>query len=64
MLGFDEKKAPKKRKASKHGKMVGTQLPEEMFKIIEEKIIGREYVSVSDYLRDLVRRDLKDRGFL
>lgn len=45
-------------------KMVGSQIPEDMYKLIEEHILNKEYVSVSDYIRDLIRKDLKERGLL
>jgi Arc/MetJ-type ribon-helix-helix transcriptional regulator len=41
---------------------VGTKLPEGIIKLIEKKIIPKEFVSMSDYLRHLIREDLKKRG--
>ena len=54
-------KKPRKRKGVR---TVGAQIPEEMYKILEEHIIGKAYVSASDYIRDLIRRDLEARGLL
>jgi Arc/MetJ-type ribon-helix-helix transcriptional regulator len=43
-------------------KAVGTKLPEGIIKLIERKIIPKEFVSMSDYLRHLIREDMKKRG--
>lgn len=41
---------------------VGTKLPEDVVEAIEKEIIPKEFVSMSDYLRYLIREDLKRRG--
>ena len=41
---------------------VGTKLPDDIVELIERRVIPREFVSMSDYLRHLIREDLKKRG--
>jgi Arc/MetJ-type ribon-helix-helix transcriptional regulator len=41
---------------------VGTKLPDDIVELIERKIIPKEFVSMSDYLRHLIREDMKKRG--
>jgi Arc/MetJ-type ribon-helix-helix transcriptional regulator len=41
---------------------VGTKLPDDIVELIEKRIIPKEFVSMSDYLRYLIREDLKKRG--
>lgn len=60
----DPVKTPKKSRRKTEVRTIGTQVPEEMYKIIKEHIIRKEYVSTSDYIRDLIRKDLKERGLL
>jgi len=61
----DPGKAEGKPKNKRKGvRTIGAQIPEEMYKILEEHIIGKSYISASDYIRDLIRRDLEARGLL
>lgn len=68
VLGFGEnkKEKPKKERHEKerHVKVVGAQIPVQMYQLIEEHVLGKEYVSISDYIRALIRNDLKRRGLL
>ena len=41
---------------------VGTKLPEGIVELIEKRIIPKEFVTMSDYIRQLIREDLKRRG--
>jgi len=43
---------------------VGTKIPESLVKIIERRIIPQEFVSMSDYIRHLIREDLKRRRLI
>ena len=41
---------------------VGTKLPRPIVETIKKKIIHKEFVSISDYIRHLIREDLERRG--
>lgn len=41
---------------------VGTKLPSDVVELIEKRVIPKEFVSMSDYLRTLIRHDLRKRG--
>lgn len=60
-----KQRQPGKRKFT-FSDVMQTRVPEhirhEVHKILEEKLAENEYVSESDYLRDLVIKDLKARG--
>ena len=43
---------------------VGTKIPKSLVKIIEKRIIPQEFVSMSDYIRHLIREDLKRRRLI
>ena len=43
---------------------VASKIPKKFFEIINEKIIKIEYTTISDYLRDLIREDLKKRELI
>jgi Arc/MetJ-type ribon-helix-helix transcriptional regulator len=57
---FSKRKDPKEVK--KKLIAVGTKIPSNIVEKIEKEIIPREFVSMSDYLRHLIREDLKKRG--
>ena len=43
---------------------VSTKIPQEWIELLEKYVIGstREYSNISEYLRDLIRGDMKKRG--
>jgi len=43
---------------------VGTKIPYEWKELLEKNVIGadKEYTSFSEYVRDLIRNDMKRRG--
>jgi len=43
---------------------ISTRIPQEWIDLIEQHIVGpaREYSNTSEYLRDLIRDDMKKRG--
>ncbi|MEM2181064.1 MAG: hypothetical protein QXP32_09660 [Nitrososphaeria archaeon] len=43
---------------------VASKIPRRFFEIINEKIVKLEYTTVSDYIRDLIREDLKKRNLI
>jgi len=43
---------------------VASKIPKKFFEIINEKIVKVEYTTISDYIRDLIREDLKKRGLI
>jgi len=43
---------------------VATRITEPMQKAIQKVLVANAHINVSDYLRDLIRRDLEQRGFL
>lgn len=45
-------------------KAVGVRLPSFMYELVLKNIINREYENFSDYVRDLIRQDLRERGLL
>ena len=51
-------------KKSDKNKIVCTVLPESTVKLIEEALQRTGAVNVSDFVRDAVRRYLKDLGYL
>ncbi|WP_148206239.1 hypothetical protein [Thermococcus gammatolerans] len=52
------------RTSKKNNVVLGTQVPSKWVDIIENELIGNEYVSISDYIRSLIRKDLTERGLL
>ena len=48
----------------KRGSQLGTKIPDEWRKMLEENVVGpdKEYASFAEYLRDLIREDMKRRG--
>lgn len=40
---------------------IGTKIPYDLVKTIKNEIIPNRFVSMSDYLRYLIRNDLKER---
>ena len=43
---------------------VGTKIPEEWKVLLETYVVGpdKEYTTYSEYIRDLIRNDMKERG--
>jgi len=43
---------------------IGTKIPEEWKELLEKHVVGagKEYTTFSEYIRDLIREDLKRRG--
>ena len=44
--------------------VIGARVSRQMYKAILKLLQQGSHVSVSDYLRDVLRRDLKERGLL
>jgi hypothetical protein len=44
--------------------VVGTRITKPMYVALLKRIAFDSHVTVSDYLRDLLRRDLEQKGFL
>ena len=42
--------------------MVATRVPNEMMELMERRMRAGNYASTSEYIRDLIRRDLEERG--
>jgi Arc/MetJ-type ribon-helix-helix transcriptional regulator len=55
MAGIEKKEA--------RNVVVGVRVTEKMGEAVAELLAMDAYVTVSDYIRDVLRRDLKQRGF-
>lgn len=62
--GAEKEEQPGKKERKAKTKVVTARIPEEMYERIEKYIIGKEYLSFGDYIRDLIRKDLKERKML
>jgi len=52
-----------RRKVTVENYPVGTRVPKPFLEAIETLVKQGYYLDVSDYLRDVIRRDLEKRGF-
>jgi len=48
----------------KNEKTVSTRITEEMQKAVDKVLLKNGHLNISDYIRDLIRRDLEKRGYL
>ena len=53
-----------KNKKSEQSIAVATRITEPMGKAIKKVLMTNAHLNVSDYLRDLIRKDLENRGLL
>jgi len=49
-------------KARQRSKTIGTRITQALYKEILERLEENTHLSVSDYLRDLIRRDMEEKG--
>jgi hypothetical protein len=58
------RKQRKVRIANSENAVVGTRITKPMYEALLKHIALNSHITVSDYLRDLLRRDLEQKGFL
>lgn len=51
-----------KTKVEAETEIIAARIPKQLYKIIEKRL--GTFMSLSDYLRDLIRRDLENHGLL